>query len=160
VAGAGFGARALAFALALAVAGAVVAALAAVAGGVPIAAGVAIGLSALGYGAWLRVARGKIDAYRYLAVLALPFYCWLPIVAFWTTKLGLRFASPFEVAGAWALAALLVTCLWRRGRTLEERARNPLRGILDFAEDEVGQRNSEFPGPATSLAEPHLTGRR
>jgi heme exporter protein D len=99
------------------------------------AAGIIVGqlLLVFGLGVWLRGSTKKLDSQRYLAIFAFPFFCWLPVTVTLVTLLALRLhAPPTTIAIGWLAIALAVTALWRRGRTLENRARNPLRDILTF----------------------------
>jgi hypothetical protein len=97
---------------------------------VGIGTGTAVVTSCVGFGvgSW---SRAEVDGYRVAAVLAFPLFAWPPLVATFGTLLALRHGTAIQVAGAWLVLVLTGTLLWRRGRQLEARARNPLRGILD-----------------------------
>jgi len=70
---------------------------------------------------------------RYFAIFAFPFFCWLPVTVMLVTLLARRLHLPtMAICVAWLVAALAVTLLWLRGRTLENRACNPLRDIFSF----------------------------
>ena len=90
-------------------------------------------LLAFGLGAWFRALPKKANGWRYLAIFAFPCFCWLPVTITLDTLLAFHFhMSPAAIAFGWLAITLVVTALWRRGRTLENRARNPLRDILTF----------------------------
>ena len=157
VASAGVAAVASAVAWAVAVAGAgvvtvaVVAAWAAAGAGdvavawaVPVAAAVGdvdvavavAGVAAIGFGLgiWYR-AKEKTDLgwVRFLSILAFPWFCWFPIV-FGFTSFALYHRLSWEwrsISLFWLVIFGFCTVLWVRGKELEEKARNPLRGILD-----------------------------
>jgi hypothetical protein len=125
-----------------AVAGAVAAAvpaILAVTGDVAVAVACAVagaGVAAIGFGLgiWYR-AKEKTDLgwVRFLSILAFPWFCWFPIVCGFTS-----FALYHRLSWEWRSISLFwlvifgfCTVLWVRGKKLEEKARNPLRGILD-----------------------------
>ncbi|ROI02791.1 hypothetical protein ACLB6K_12785 [Microcystis aeruginosa FACHB-524] len=106
-----------------------------VAGAVAVAVAVA-GAAAIGYGLgiWYR-AKEKTDWLwvRFLSILAFPWFCWLPIV-FGFTSFALYHRLSWEwqsISLFWLVIFGFCTVLWVRGKELEEKARNPLRGILD-----------------------------
>ncbi len=131
-AGAGAGAGTVAMAVAAAVAVAVaVAGAGAVAGAVAGAGAAAIGF---GLGIWYR-AKEETDLgwVRFLSILAFPWFCWFPIV-FGFTSFALYHRLSWEwrsISLFWLVIFGFCTVLWVRGKELEEKARNPLRGILD-----------------------------
>ncbi|MDB9506545.1 hypothetical protein PN502_05435 [Microcystis aeruginosa CS-338/01] len=126
------GAAAVAAAVAVAAAGTVagtVAVVAAVAAAVAGAAAIGFGL-----GIWYR-AKEKTDLgwVRFLSILAFPWFCWFPIV-FGFTSFALYHRLSWEwrsISLFWLVIFGFCTVLWVRGKKLEEKARNPLRGILD-----------------------------
>jgi PIN domain nuclease of toxin-antitoxin system len=120
------GAGAVAIAIAGAVAGA-------------IAGAVAVAVASAAIGAWYQLKSDPDKWYlKALAVLAFPWFCWLPIVSILTTWALYDLLSQFSpvnhipiwpqtalgvavVAGVWA-------ALWHRGQWLDARARNPFHG--------------------------------
>ncbi|MBC1196751.1 hypothetical protein H0901_16225 [Microcystis aeruginosa BLCCF158] len=124
----------VAAAVAVAVAGAGVVA---VAGDVAVAVAVAgAGVAAIGYGLgiWYRAKTEKdLGWMRFLSILAFPWFCWFPIV-FGFTSFALYHRLSWEwrsISLFWLVIFGFCTVLWVRGKKLEEKARNPLRGILD-----------------------------
>jgi hypothetical protein len=91
-------------------------------------------------GAWHRAEREPDNRWlRWLAILALPWFCAAPIVlGFAAVGLHTRLSALALPYGAVWLQALLVEgalvglgcVLWWRGQWLEARARNPLQGGL------------------------------
>ena len=68
---------------------------------------------------------------RFLSVLAFPWFCSFPIV-FGFTSFALYHRLSWEwLSIFWLVIFGFCTVLWVRGKKLEEKARNPLRGILD-----------------------------
>ena len=70
---------------------------------------------------------------RFLSVLAFPWFCWLPIV-FGFTSFALYHRLSWEwqsISLFWLVIFGFCTVLWVRGKKLEEKARNPLTGILE-----------------------------
>ncbi|GCA90748.1 hypothetical protein MiTa_04108 [Microcystis aeruginosa NIES-4264] len=70
---------------------------------------------------------------RFWSILAFPWFCWLPIV-FGFTSFALYHRLSWEwrsISLFWLVIFGFCTVLWVRGKKLEEKARNPLRGILD-----------------------------
>ena len=70
---------------------------------------------------------------RFLSILAFPWFCWFPIV-FGFTSFALYHRLSWEwqsISLFWLVIFGFCTVLWVRGKELEEKARNPLRGILD-----------------------------
>jgi hypothetical protein len=70
---------------------------------------------------------------RFLSILAFPWFCWFPIV-FGFTSFALYHRLSWEwrsISLFWLVIFGFCTVLWVRGKKLEEKARNPLRGILD-----------------------------
>lgn len=116
------------------VAGAAVVAAAAV-GTVAVVAAWA-GAAAIGYGLgiWYRAKTEKdLGWMRFLSILAFPWFCWLPIV-FGFTSFALYHRLSWEwlsISLFWLVIFGFCTVLWVRGKKLEEKARNPLRGLLD-----------------------------
>ncbi|TRU23607.1 MAG: hypothetical protein EWV80_12585 [Microcystis aeruginosa Ma_QC_B_20070730_S2] len=101
--------------------------------GVPMAVA---GVAAIGYGLgiWYR-AKEETDLgwMRFLSILAFPWFCWLPIV-FGFTSFALYHRLSWEwrsISLFWLVIFGFCTVLWVRGKELEEKARNPLRGVLD-----------------------------
>jgi hypothetical protein len=99
-------------------------------GDVAVAVAVA-GVAAIGYGLGIwYLAKGWV---RFLSILAFPWFCWLPIV-FGFTSFALYHRLSWEwrsISLFWLVIFGFCTVLWVRGKKLEEKARNPLRGILD-----------------------------
>ncbi|WP_430013378.1 hypothetical protein ACQY1Y_19375 [Microcystis ichthyoblabe FBCC-A1114] len=94
----------------------------------------AVGAIGSGLGIWYR-AKEKTDLgwVRFLSILAFPWFCWLPIV-FGFTSFALYHRLSWEwrsISLFWLVIFGFCTVLWVRGKELEEKARNPLRGILD-----------------------------
>lgn len=104
-------------------------------------AGVAVAVAAagaaaivFGLGIWYR-AKEETDLgwVRFLSILAFPWFCWFPIV-FGFTSFALYHRLSWEwrsISLFWLVIFGFCTVLWVRGKKLEEKARNPLRGILD-----------------------------
>jgi hypothetical protein len=70
---------------------------------------------------------------RFLSILAFPWFCWFPIV-FGFTSFALYHRLSWEwqsISLFWLVIFGFCTFLWVRGKKLEEKARNPLRGILE-----------------------------
>jgi hypothetical protein len=89
-------------------------------------------LSGLGLGLWKR-AEKKQDWFKYLAILAFPWFCTFPIVFIFSTLAMYDFLSwqvP-QILVAWIIIFGTCTALWKRGQKLDHDARNPLYGILD-----------------------------
>lgn len=106
-------------------------------------AGAVAGAAGFGLGAWYRFKpkyneqKRVQDWLRFVAVLALPWFCWLPITLIFSTigfhNLLSQF-SPLSLA-TWQQTILvevlligLGSILWWRGRYLDQIARNPLQG--------------------------------
>ncbi|MCA2554931.1 MAG: hypothetical protein IM466_14710 [Microcystis sp. M04BS1] len=92
------------------------------------------GVIVFGLGIWYQ-AKEKTDLgwVRFLSILAFPWFCWFPIVSGFTS-----FALYHRLSWEWRSISLFwlvifgfCTVLWVRGKKLEEKARNPLRGVLD-----------------------------
>jgi hypothetical protein len=87
-----------------------------------------------GLGIWYQAKEKKdLGWMRFLSVLAFPWFCWFPIVFGFTSfalydrlSWGWRPISLF-----WLVVFGFCAVLWIRGKKLEEKARNPLRGILE-----------------------------
>ncbi|MCA2505440.1 MAG: hypothetical protein IM550_06885 [Microcystis sp. M54BS1] len=97
-------------------------------------AGAVAGVIVFGLGIWY-LAKEKTDLgwVRFLSILAFPYFCWFPIV-FGFTSFALYHRLSWEwqsISLFWLVIFGLCTVLWVRGKELEEKARNPLRGILD-----------------------------
>ncbi|WP_430015026.1 hypothetical protein ACQY1X_19480 [Microcystis protocystis FBCC-A270] len=111
----------------------------AVTGDVAVAVACAVagaGVAAIGFGLgiWYR-AKEKTDWLwvRFLSILAFPWFCWFPIV-FGFTSFALYHRLSWEwqsISLFWLVIFGFCAVLWVRGKKLEEKARNPLRGILD-----------------------------
>jgi hypothetical protein len=85
-----------------------------------------------GLGVWER-AKEKQDWLKYLAILAVPWFCTFPIVFIFSTLAMHDFLSwqwP-QIVIAWIIIFGTCTVLWQRGQKLDHDARNPLYGILD-----------------------------
>ncbi len=82
-----------------------------------------------GVEAWVR-AKDKKDFGKFLAVFAFPFFCWSPIVIYFSTFALLQFLAWQYTLLAWLTLIGVGTGLWLRGQKLEEQARNPLKDIL------------------------------
>ncbi|MCZ8243517.1 MAG: hypothetical protein O9323_17615 [Microcystis sp. LE19-131.1A] len=144
VASAVAGAVAVAWAVAVPVVMAVAAAVAvpvvmAVTGDVAVAVACAVavaGVAAIGYGLGIwYLAKEKTDLgwVRFLSILAFPWFCWFPIV-FGFTSFALYHRLSWEwrsISLFWLVIFGFCAVLWVRGKELEEKARNPLRGVLD-----------------------------
>ena len=94
----------------------------------------AVGAIGSGLGIWYQ-AKEKTDLgwVRFLSILAFPWFCWFPIV-FGFTSFALYHRLSWEwqsISLFWLVIFGFCTVLWVRGKELEEKARNPLRGILD-----------------------------
>jgi hypothetical protein len=93
-------------------------------------------VAAIGYGLGIwYLAKEETDLgwVRFLSILAFPYFCWLPIV-FGFTSFALYHRLSWEwrsISLFWLVIFGFCTVLWVRGKKLEEKARNPLRGILD-----------------------------
>ncbi len=91
---------------------------------------------ALGWalGIWYKAEEGAdLGWIRFFSILAFPWFCWLPIVVGF-----MSFALCDRLSWGWQLISLFwlfifgfCTVLWVRGKKLEEKALNPLKGILD-----------------------------
>ena len=97
-------------------------------------AGTVAGVIVFGLGIWY-LAKEKTDWLwvRFLSILAFPWFCWFPIV-FGFTSFALYHRLSWEwlsISLFWLVIFGFCTVLWVRGKKLEEKARNPLRGILD-----------------------------
>ncbi|AKV65738.1 hypothetical protein [Microcystis panniformis] len=97
-------------------------------------AGAVAGVIVFGLGIWY-LAKEKTDLgwVRFLSILAFPWFCWFPIV-FGFTSFALYHRLSWEwrsISLFWLVIFGFCTVLWVRGKKLEEKARNPLRGILD-----------------------------
>ena len=84
-------------------------------------------------GIWYQ-AKGKSDLgwIRFFSILAFPWFCWLPIVVgFMSFALYDRFSWEWwQICLSWLGIFGFCTVLWVRGKKLEEKALNPLKGIL------------------------------
>jgi|GEM_PF-436666 len=101
-----------------------------------IAAAIAFTLSALsmvGVGFWVR-SQAQKDWGRFLAIFALPFFCWLPITLGFATVGLLRFFPGWQVALFWLVSLGCCTGLWLYGQRRDRLARNPLYGIFEGRE--------------------------
>jgi hypothetical protein len=98
------------------------------------AGGAGAGVIGYGLGIWY-LAKEKTDLgwVRFLSILAFPSFCWFPIV-FGFTSFALYHRLSWEwrsISLFWLVIFGFCAVLWVRGKELEEKARNPLRGILD-----------------------------
>lgn len=92
------------------------------------------GVIVFGLGIWYQAKEKTYWLWvRFLSILAFPWFCWFPIVCGFTS-----FALYHRLSWEWQSISLFwlvifgfCTILWVRGKELEEKARNPLRGILD-----------------------------
>jgi NACHT domain len=101
----------------------------AVSGIVAIAVFISVGNSGIRF--WYR-AKNKPDSRRFLAALAFPFFCWLPITVCYSTLAFLNFLSEWQVALLWVTIVLPCTLLWFYGQHKDYQARNPLQGIPEL----------------------------
>ncbi len=120
--------------VAVAVAAAVAVAVAGAGAGAVAVAGAGAAAIGFGLGIWYR-AKEETDLgwVRFLSILAFPWFCWFPIV-FGFTSFALYHRLSWEwrsISLFWLVIFGFCTVLWVRGKKLEEKARNPLRGILD-----------------------------
>jgi hypothetical protein len=94
----------------------------------------AVGAIGSGLGIWYQAKEKTYWLWvRFLSILAFPWFCWLPIV-FGFTSFALYHRLSWEwqsISLFWLVIFGFCTVLWVRGKELEEKARNPLRGILD-----------------------------
>ncbi|MGK7894612.1 MAG: NACHT domain-containing NTPase, partial [Xenococcus sp. (in: cyanobacteria)] len=86
----------------------------------------------IGTGTWYR-AKSKTDWTRFLAIFALPYFCWFPIVVVFSTLFMLRYLTWQYTALTWLIVLGTCTALWLYGQDKHRKASNPLRGILDVA---------------------------
>ncbi|GBL10633.1 hypothetical protein MSj_02125 [Microcystis aeruginosa Sj] len=97
-------------------------------------AGAVAGVIVFGLGIWYLAKEKTYWLWvRFLSILAFPWFCWLPIV-FGFTSFALYHRLSWEwqsISLFWLVIFGFCTVLWVRGKELEEKARNPLRGILD-----------------------------
>ncbi len=95
--------------------------------GVGVGAGVGVGLAI-----WYKGTQESLGNIRWLSILAFPWFCWFPSVLGVIT-LGLRDNFSLEwafIISFWSITLGLCAFWWRRGETLEAKARNPFKGIL------------------------------
>ena len=94
----------------------------------------AVGAIGWGLGIWYQAKEKTYWLWvRFLSILAFPWFCWFPIV-FGFTSFALYHRLSWEwlsISLFWLVIFGFCTVLWVRGKKLEEKARNPLRGILD-----------------------------
>ncbi|MCA2812718.1 MAG: hypothetical protein IM477_09270 [Microcystis sp. M090S1] len=94
----------------------------------------AVGAIGSGLGIWYQAKEKTYWLWvRFLSILAFPWFCWLPIV-FGFTSFALYHRLSWEwqsISLFWLVIFGFCTVLWVRGKELEEKARNPLRGVLD-----------------------------
>jgi hypothetical protein len=99
-----------------------------------VAAAAAVGAIGSGLGIWYQAKEKTYWLWvRFLSILAFPWFCWFPIV-FGFTSFALYHRLSWEwqsISLFWLVIFGFCTVLWVRGKKLEEKARNPLRGILD-----------------------------
>jgi len=92
------------------------------------------GAAAIGFGLgiWYRAREKTYSRWvRFLSILAFPWFCSFPIV-FGFTSFALYHRLSWEwLSIFWLVIFGFCTVLWVRGKKLEEKARNPLRGILE-----------------------------
>jgi len=98
----------------------------ATAGVVPIAM---LAVSA-GLGASANAYRGRTMAFDFAVGLGLVFFLWFPLTTGLALHYSLRWLTPAEVFAICTVLVVVIKYLWRRGRVLEELARNPLHGVL------------------------------
>jgi hypothetical protein len=89
-------------------------------------------LMGVGLGVWER-AIYKQDWFKYLAILAFPWFGTFPIVFIFSTLAmhDFLFWQWPQILIAWIIIFGTCTALWKRGQKLDHDARNPLYGILD-----------------------------
>ncbi len=75
---------------------------------------------------------------KLFAFLAFPFFCWSPLVAYFSTTFLLRFLPWQNVALIWFLLITTCTALWVRGQRLDSQARNPLQGLIPNPKESQG----------------------
>jgi hypothetical protein len=93
------------------------------------AAATVMTIAGLGLGIWA-YGEDKENVPRWMAVFALPFFCWLPVtlsLVVWMLWQFWQWRSLLVVASLILLCALL----WWWGQKRDRKARNPLHGILD-----------------------------
>ncbi|MEO0987057.1 MAG: NACHT domain-containing protein [Cyanobacteria bacterium J06639_14] len=132
------GASTVAVAVAVAVASTVAAGAVAVAVAVAVAGAVAG--AGMGIGAWYRLKQHPEQRwFRYLSLLAFPWFCWLPIVAvsslfgvnhFLSSFSPINWSTELQTAVFIGFWLILGTLLWQWGQQLERKARNPFQGGL------------------------------
>ncbi len=97
-------------------------------------AGTVAGVIVFGLGIWYLAKEKTYSRWvRFLSILAFPWFCWFPIV-FGFTSFALYHRLSWEwrsISLFWLVIFGFCTVLWVRGKKLEEKARNPLRGVLD-----------------------------
>jgi hypothetical protein len=97
-------------------------------------AGAGVAAIGFGLGIWYRAREKTYSRWvRFLSVLAFPWFCWFPIV-FGFTSFALYHRLSWEwrsISLFWLVIFGFCAVLWVRGKELEEKARNPLRGVLD-----------------------------
>jgi hypothetical protein len=99
-------------------------------------AGAVAGVIVFGLGIWYLAKWAEetdLGWVRFLSILAFPWFCWFPIV-FGFTSFALYHRLSWEwrsISLFWLVIFGFCTVLWVRGKELEEKARNPLRGVLD-----------------------------
>jgi hypothetical protein len=99
-----------------------------------VAAAAAVGAIGSGLGIWYQAKEKTYWLWvRFLSILAFPWFCWFPIV-FGFTSFALYHRLSWEwrsISLFWLVIFGFCAVLWVRGKELEEKARNPLRGVLD-----------------------------
>ena len=91
----------------------------------------------IGIGLW-RSKRFDNKIVRSLAVLTFPFFCWFPLVAYFSTTALLRFLPWQNVALTWFIVIVTCTALWLRGQQLDYQSRNPLQGLIPNPKEAQG----------------------
>lgn len=84
-----------------------------------------------GIGYWVSQTTNQ-NISRYLAILAAPFFCWMPVSIWFSTLFLHRFIgfSWPKITLVWLIIVSICTLLLRHGRQQEQLAQNPLKGIL------------------------------
>lgn len=68
---------------------------------------------------------------KFRAILSLPIFGWPFLIILTVSRLEARHWSALYVWAGWALMTVMVGVCWKRSKILADRARNPLRGILE-----------------------------
>lgn len=68
--------------------------------------------------------------FLFLAIFTFPLFCWFPILVSFATIFLLRFFSWQHTLLIWLISLSTCTSLWLYGQDKDNKARNPLKGIL------------------------------